>query len=319
MRKGTAPPGGASYPSRASTRKARRAAFDLTPDFALGKARACCRITLEVSAETPRRPARWRIVPALAEATLLRAHDPGDHDGLTDRRTRHEVVDVDAAEVEERNAPVAAGRSGSRCNSTAFMSGFAALSRAPRLCTRNLRPGLRFMARQADETACHPVIQRGDRSMRNLTCSLLASLLLAAPALADPPTGNAANERLDAKGKRIEERLDAKGDRKDARLDAKGQRIEERLDAKGDRKDARLDARAERALEHGNVRRAERLDAKGDRINARLDAKGARIEERLDAKGDRKDARLDAKGQRIEERLDAKGDRIDERLGGSAD
>jgi len=52
-----------------------------------------------------------------------------------------------------------------------------------------------------------------------VTAFLLAGPMWAAPALADPPTGNAANERLDARGQRIEERLDERGDRIDARRD----------------------------------------------------------------------------------------------------
>src|SRR5262245_7239575 len=102
-----------------------------------------------------------------------------------------------------------------------------------------------------------------------VTCALLAGLLLAAPALADPPTGNAANERLDAKGERIEKRLDARGDRVDARLDKRGAH----------------------ARENGHPLRARRLDAKGDRIDHRLDKRGERVAHRLDQRGDRIDAR----------------------------
>jgi hypothetical protein len=109
--------------------------------------------------------------------------------------------------------------------------------------------------------------------MRNLALPgavLAAGLLLAsAPALANPPTGNAANERLDRRGARIEERLDQRGDRIDTRLDA----------------------RSDRALENGHAGRAEHLDRRGDRIDQRLDRRGDRAEHRLDARGNRIDRR----------------------------
>jgi hypothetical protein len=56
--------------------------------------------------------------------------------------------------------------------------------------------------------------------MRRVSIGILrfaACLLVGAPALADGPTGNAANERLDQRGERIEGRLDRRGDRIDRR------------------------------------------------------------------------------------------------------
>ncbi|HEY0916454.1 MAG TPA: hypothetical protein VGE22_16395, partial [Solimonas sp.] len=74
---------------------------------------------------------------------------------------------------------------------------------------------------------------------------LMALALSATPALADSPV----NDRLDAKGERIEERLDRRGDRINDRLDAKGERIEDRMDRQADR-----------AAAHGNDARAEHLE-----------------------------------------------------------
>lgn len=69
------------------------------------------------------------------------------------------------------------------------------------------------------------------RMILSLVCSgLLAGV--GTPARADD---SAREQRLDARGDRIENRLDARGDRIDNRLDRKGDRINHRLDRRGER------------------------------------------------------------------------------------
>ena len=138
-------------------------------------------------------------------------------------------------------------------------------------------------------------VTEGEKLMRRHVVLVAGLLLVSSPAFADPPTGNAANARLDAKGARIEKRMDARGDAREAQLDARGAKI-----------NAHMDERAAKAAANGHEKNAARLDKKGDRIEKRLEHRGAR-----------KDARLDAKGARIEKRMDERGDRIDARRGGS--
>src|SRR5262245_39435016 len=107
---------------------------------------------------------------------------------------------------------------------------------------------LRWEARRADTESPRSPEETPMRKLMLPLALLQAGLWLAAPALGAPPTGNVANERLDAKGKRIEHRLDARGDRIDHRLDV----------------------RAKHAMDNGHPLRAKRLDAKGDRIDHRL-------------------------------------------------
>jgi hypothetical protein len=79
--------------------------------------------------------------------------------------------------------------------------------------------------------------RRGEAAMKKnriAIASFAAALLLAGPALADGPTGNAANERLDRRGERVEQRLDARGQRIEGRLDRRGDRIDRRRGGSAD-------------------------------------------------------------------------------------